>query len=89
MVDWWSEIEHGVVEGLGSGGAMSPGELGRRIGISEGEAIGFLCMLAQERKVSIRLVELNDDPASRTARAAACLGERAAVSRRTAYAGGD
>jgi hypothetical protein len=34
MVDWWPEIEHGIVECLGSGGAMSPGELGHRIGIS-------------------------------------------------------
>ncbi len=89
MIDWWSEIEHGIVECLGSGGAMSPGELGRRVGISEGEATAFLCMLAQDRKVSIRLVGLNDEAASRTARGAAFLGEQAVVSRQTAYAGGD
>jgi len=89
MINWWSEIEHGIVECLGSGGPMSPGALGRRVGISEGEAIAFLCMLARERKVSICLVELHDEPASRTARGAAGLGEQAAGSRQTAYAGGN
>ena len=89
MIDWWSEIEHGIVECLGSGGVMSPGALGRCVGISEGEAIAFLCMLARERKVSIRLVGLHDEPASQTARVAACLGEQAAGSRQAAYVGGD
>jgi hypothetical protein len=88
MVDWWYETEHAIVECLGSGGAMSPGELGR-VGISEGEAIAFLCMLARERKVSIRLVGLNDEPAGWTARGAACLGDQAAVSRQAACAEGD
>ena len=89
MVDWWSETEHAIVQCLASGGAMGPGELGRRIGISEGEAIAFLCMLVRERKVSIRLVGLNDEPASRMAQGAACLGEQAAASRQAAYAEGD
>jgi len=89
MVDWWSETEDAIVKCLGTGGAMSPGELGRRVGISEGEAIAFLCMLARERKVSIRLVGLNEEPASRVARGAACLGEQGAVSRQAAYAEGD
>ena len=89
MVAWWSEIEHGIVECLGSGGPMSPEALGSRVGISEGEAIAFLCMLARERKVSIRLVGLHDEPASRTARGAACLGKQAAGSRQAAYAGGN
>ncbi len=89
MIDWWSEAERAIVECLGSGGAMSPGELGRRVGISEGEAIAFLCMLARERKVSIRLVGLTEEPASRMARGAARLGEQAAVSRQAAHAEGD
>jgi hypothetical protein len=89
MVDWWSETEHAIVECLGSAGAISPGELGRRVGISEDEAIAFLCMLARERKVSIRLVGLNDEPASGAVRGAACLGEQAAAPRQAAYAEGD
>ena len=74
MIDWWSEIEHGIVECLGRGGPMSPGELGHRVGISEGETIAFLCMLARDGKVSIQLVGLHAE---------------AAVSRQSAYAGGD
>ncbi len=88
MIDWWSEIEHGIVECLGSGGPMSPGALRRRVGMSEGETIAFLSMLARERKVSIRLVGLPADPATRAARRAARLGGQAAVSGQAAYAGG-
>jgi hypothetical protein len=57
MVDWWSETEHDIVECLSRDGALSPAELGRRVGVSESEASMFLCMLAREGKVRIRLVE--------------------------------
>ena len=57
MVDWWSETEHDIVECLRRDGAVSPAELGRRVGVSETEAAMFLCMLAREGKVRIRLVE--------------------------------
>ena len=89
MIEWWPEIERGILECLGSGGPMSPAELGRRVGISEGEAITFLCMLAREGKVSIRLVGLHAAPATRTAPPTGNLGEPAAVSGQAAYAGGD
>src|SRR5712692_826283 len=65
MVDWWSEIEHDIVECLRGDGALSPAELGHQVGISEGEATMFLCMLAREGKVRIRLAESageNQDP---------------------------
>jgi DNA-binding Lrp family transcriptional regulator len=42
MIEWWSEIEHGIIECLASGGPLSPRELGRRVGLSEGEAIAFV-----------------------------------------------
>ncbi len=58
MIDWWSETEHALVDALASAGPMSPQDLARRIGISEGEAIAYLCMLARERKVAIQLVGL-------------------------------
>ena len=58
MIDWWSETEHAVVDALTSAGPMSPQDLAQRIGISEGEAIAYLCMLARERKVAIQLVGL-------------------------------
>lgn len=62
MVDWWSEIEHAIVECLNRDGAMSPRELGRQVGISEGEATLFLCMLAREGKVRICAVECMSAP---------------------------
>jgi predicted ArsR family transcriptional regulator len=89
MVDWWSETEHAIVECLGSAGPMSPEELAHRVGISDGEATVFLCMLAREKKVLIRLVGLKDAPAGRPPREAAHLLGTAPASRQTAYAGGD
>lgn len=69
MVDWWSETEHAMVECLESGGPMSPEDLAQRLGISEGEATAFVCMLAREKKLVIRLVASKDAPASRPPRA--------------------
>ena len=53
-----------MVECLSSAGPMSPQELAHRVGISEGEAISFLCMLAREKKVAIQLVGLTGAPSS-------------------------
>lgn len=89
MVDWWSETEHAIVECLGNAGAMSPGDLARRVGLSDGETTAFLCMLAREGKVSIRLVGLQDGPVSRMAGGTAHPGARAGVSPQPAYAAGD
>ena len=89
MVDWWSETEHAIVECLGTAGPMSPEDLAHRVGISEGEATAFLCMLTREKKISIRLVGLKDEPACRPTRGTAHLGRKAPASRQAAHAGGD
>jgi hypothetical protein len=68
MIDWWSESEQAVIECLASMGPMSPPDLARRVGMSEGEAISFLCMLAREKKVTIQIVGLTGAPPSRPAR---------------------
>jgi hypothetical protein len=88
MVDWWSETEHAVVECLGSAGPMSPQDVAHRIGISEGEAIAFLCMLAREKKVAIRLVGLTDAPARRPARGVGRHRDKGSVGQAPAFAGG-
>jgi predicted ArsR family transcriptional regulator len=59
MIDWWNETDTEILECLRRHGAMSPDELGRHLGISEGEASAFLAMLVREGKVSIRLVDLS------------------------------
>ena len=71
MVDWWSETEQAIVACLANAGPMSPEDLARRVGISEGETTAFLCMLARENKISILLVGVRDSLASRSPRAAA------------------
>lgn len=58
MLDWWAEIDGEVLRCLADHGAMSPVELGRRLGISEGEASAFVSMLVREGKLRIRQVEL-------------------------------
>jgi predicted ArsR family transcriptional regulator len=60
MVDWWSETEQAILECLRRDGGTSPGELARRLRISEGETTMFLCMLTREGKVRLRLVESAD-----------------------------
>ncbi|MBI3635607.1 MAG: hypothetical protein HY216_05230 [Candidatus Rokubacteria bacterium] len=58
MQEWWSEIDQEVVDCLSCHGAMTPEDLGRRLGISEGSAISLLAMLARDGRVRIRLVEM-------------------------------
>jgi len=67
---------------------MSPEDLARRVDISEGEAMVFLCMLAREKKILIRLVDVQDAPASRPPREAPLLHETASASRQATYAAG-
>jgi hypothetical protein len=88
MIDWWSETEQGVVECLSSAGPMSPQELAQRVGLSEGEAISFLCMLAREKKVAIQLVGLTGAPSSKPARGHGRHRDKARVVQEPAYAGG-
>ena len=71
MIDWWSETENAILECLGRAGSMSPEDLARRLGISEGETTAFLCMLAREKKIAIQLVGMTGSPSSRSPRAAA------------------
>ena len=88
MIDWWSETEHAIVECLAGTGPMSPRDLARRVGISEGEAISFLCMLVREQKVAIQLVGLTAAAPSHPARGAERHREKASTVPEPAYAGG-
>lgn len=88
MVDWWSETENAILESLEGAGPMSPEDVARRIGISESETTAFLCMLAREDKISIRLVAMKEAPADRSPRGAARPREKARATREPAHAGG-
>ncbi len=58
MDGWWSEIDDEVVACLSTYGAMTPEDLGRRLGVSEEATVSLLAMLARDRRVLIRLVEV-------------------------------
>jgi len=88
MIDWWSDTEHAVIDALASAGPMSPQDLAQRVGISEGEVIAYLCMLAKEKKVAIQLVGLTLPSPIRTGRWAGRHREKAPVLPEPAYAGG-
>jgi hypothetical protein len=49
---------------------MSPNELGKRLGVSETTAVSLICLLAQEGRVAIRLIERHPDVVARNARIA-------------------
>jgi DNA-binding Lrp family transcriptional regulator len=56
-VDWW-KIDREILECLAAHGAMTPGEICRELGLSEGEATSLLAMLGQEGRVRICQVTL-------------------------------
>jgi hypothetical protein len=58
MEEWWTQMDDDVLGSLALHGAMSPGDLGRRLGLSEGATASLLTMLVQNGKVRICLVEL-------------------------------
>lgn len=58
MEDRWAEVDGPILDSLAAHGAMTPGDLARRLGISEGEATAFLAMLVREGKIRMCLVEL-------------------------------
>ncbi len=57
MDDWWEDLDGCLLRCLADNGAMAPGELSRSLGMSEDAIVSLICLLAQEGKVRIRLVE--------------------------------
>ena len=84
MEDLWADTDRDILQCLRDRGAMSPSDLGRRLGISPGESTTLVCLLAAQGKVKIRLVELDEEEQGhhelswRSARAAVpmSVGER-------------
>ena len=54
--DFWADLNRDILACLAKG-PISPGEIGRRLGISEGAATSCLSLLASEGRVRICLVE--------------------------------
>jgi DNA-binding Lrp family transcriptional regulator len=57
--NWWDEVDRAILECLRDGGPMTPAELARRAGMSEGEATAFLATLIREGRVRMQLVEVD------------------------------
>jgi hypothetical protein len=55
---WWAEMERDVIDCLEAARAATPGEIGRRLGMSEDAAVSLIGQLALEGKVKIALVEV-------------------------------
>jgi tetratricopeptide (TPR) repeat protein len=64
--DWWTQIDNDIL-GCLADGALTPAQIGVRLGISEGATTSLLSMLAREGKVRICLVELLADQGARAA----------------------
>lgn len=70
-MDWWDELEQQVLGCLRTNGsAMAPRDVARRLGMSEPSVVSVLCLLAQEGRVAIRLVDCAADAADRRSRVA-------------------
>ena len=54
--DFWGDLNRDILSCLAMG-PISPSEIGRRLGISEGAAASCLSLLAAEGRVRICLVE--------------------------------
>ena len=54
--DYWADLNREILSCLTTG-PVSPAEIGRRLGISEGAAASCLSLLATEGRVRICLVE--------------------------------
>jgi hypothetical protein len=54
--DYWADLNRDILSCLGTG-PLSPGEIGRRVGLSAGAAASCLSLLAAEGRVRICLVE--------------------------------
>ena len=58
MDGWWTEIDDAVRSCLERHGAMTPADIARQLGLSEGAVGSVLSLLAQEGKLRIARVEL-------------------------------
>jgi predicted ArsR family transcriptional regulator len=58
MADWWTELESEILNCLERAGAVTPAELGRRLGIPEAATASLLSVLVGDGKVRTRLVEV-------------------------------
>ncbi|HXG16854.1 MAG TPA: hypothetical protein VNK50_11435 [Calidithermus sp.] len=62
--DWVEELEAEVLACLRDVATMTPHEMAERLGISEGTAISYICLLASEGRLTIERVSAPKPAAS-------------------------
>lgn len=67
---WWRDVDDELLGCLERNGTMSPGDVARHLGMPESATVSLLCLLAQEGRIDIRLVERRPDAAERRPRVA-------------------
>jgi len=65
MRDFWSELDREVLDCVAARGRVAPGEIARRLALSEDAVISIVSMLARDGKVRIGLVETVEAAAPR------------------------
>jgi hypothetical protein len=70
MEDWWTGIDGEILSCLAEHESMTPAEIGSILGLTQGEVVTLLALLAPEGKVTICQVKLGGaaSQASRRAR---------------------
>ncbi len=53
---WWTGIDDAVMTCVAGGRAVTPAEIGARVGLSPEAVTSLICLLAQEGRVRICLV---------------------------------
>jgi hypothetical protein len=56
-MEWWHDLDSQVLACLERHGALSPADVAKHVGVPEPAAVSLLCLLAQEGRITIRLVE--------------------------------
>ena len=59
--DWWGDIESEVLGCLAAGTPVRPGDVAKKLGMSESAVTSLLSMLVHDGKVRICLVERHPD----------------------------
>lgn len=69
-MDFWTELDDEVLGCLARHGACSPADVAKHLGIPESAAVSLVCLLAQQGRIAIRLVDLGADVARQRHRVA-------------------
>jgi hypothetical protein len=74
--DWWTDLDHTVLDCLARHGPMSAADVGRRLGMNERAATSVVSLLAQEGRLTLSRVAVPTDATRGRATASTALTRR-------------